>query len=725
MAAVKVEVVVRQAFGRMESSMSNWRGWTGWCIGALLTSFWASSASADTLLMPPRDMLMGTSEVVWGVTTQANGTAFVLDYGDGSAQSSGPVVDRSYIAFNHTYAGSGIFTATLCVGAGAVVPGCPGEQATVVVKVYNSALLSAFDLRNLNVNRAIENGLRFLWQQQVNRAANFPAGTTTFWNADYQTSNTALITLAFENHGYHLPNDNSVPAGVYERFIVQRGLNYILTNTAVQSLIVQTLPAPNRDPCVGAGIEPAPCTGYAPSTEVNSGNYPGYSTAVVSLPLSASGALSRTNPAGPGAGKTYREVLQRLMNTVAWGQIDVLDCSGRGGWHYQLASNICDSSDGSTAGWNLLALLDATSAGITIPAFVKPEFSSFALPNGLNIGGTAQNDGTFDYNADQNPLSGNRNLGKVGIALQGDYFAGKAVGNADVQASINAVSLRWPTGSATGDDQWVCGGARGGSGCSYPTFNVFKGLKLYGIQTLPGVARPAGPGAIPAGDWYADYVDYLVSTQVSPTTTTGGNWNMPFSCCGLAAGYFSPGTAVAELILSPVALIAPDPTLFSTVGLLQGNPLSTNDDTNPVSTNHTVTAQVRAAGNVPVPGATVNFAVISGPNTGASGTCVPAGCVTPASGDVTWTYLGGANTGTDQIRANIGNLQSNTLNKIWIVATLKCDTDGDNDVDLVDLLNIRNANGQVASGPTDPRDGNSDGVINVLDARYCQLRMTR
>jgi hypothetical protein len=664
-------------------------------------------------------MLMGTSEVVWGVTTQANGTPFVLDYGDGSAQSSGNVTDRSYIAFNHTYAGSGIFTATLCVGAGAAVPGCPVEQATVVLKVYNGALLSAFDLRNLNVNRAIENGLRFLWQQQLNRAANFPAGTTTSWTADYPVSNTSFVVLAFENHGYHLPNDNTVPAGVYERFIVQRGLNHILTNTVVQSLNVQTLPAPNRDPCVGAGIEPAPCTGYRPS-----GEFPGYSTAVFSLPLAASGALSRTNTAGPGAGKTYREVLQRMINTVAWGQIDVLNCTGRGGWHYQLASNGCDTSDGSTVGWNLLALLDATSAGITIPAFVKSEFSSFALPNGFNVGGAAGNDGTFDYSADANPLGGNRNLGKVGIVLQGHYYVGKAVGDSDTQKSINAVNLRWPTGSATGDDGWVCGGARGGMGCGYPMFNVFKGLKLFGVQTLPGVARPAGPGPIPAGDWYADYVDYLITNQVSPTSTTGGNWDMDFSCCGLSSFYLSPGTAIAELILSPVALIAPDPTLFSTVGLKQGNPLSTNDDTNPVGTSHTVTAQVRATGDVPVPGATVNFAVIAGPNTGVSGTCNPVGCVTPASGDVAWTYLSNGNPGTDNVRASIGNLQSNTLNKIWVVETgLRCDADSNGTVQMADLVIIRAANGQTATGAGDVRDGNSDGVINVADVRYCQLRL--
>jgi hypothetical protein len=90
---------------------------------------------------------------------------------------------------------------------------------------------------------------------------------------------------------------------------------------------------------------------------------------------------------------------------------------------------------------------------------------------------------------------------------------------------------------------------------------------------------------------------------------------------------------------------------------------------------------------------------------------------------VSWTYNGGSNTGNDKIRANIGNLQSNTVDKFWIIPSLKCDADGNGKVEMADLIIIRNANGQVASGPTDPRDGNGDGAINVADVRYCQLRL--
>ncbi len=55
----------------------------------------ATPAAADTLLMPRRDFLMNTSEVVWGVTTQPNGTNYVIDFGDGTPQVSGNVAAQA------------------------------------------------------------------------------------------------------------------------------------------------------------------------------------------------------------------------------------------------------------------------------------------------------------------------------------------------------------------------------------------------------------------------------------------------------------------------------------------------------------------------------------------------------------------------------------------------------------------------------------------------------
>jgi hypothetical protein len=685
---------------------------------ALLVLMAATSASAETLLMPKRDYLMGVSEVVWGVTTQANGTAFVLDYGDGSAQQTGGVADRSYIAFNHTYANSGPMTVQLCVGAGAAIPGCTGELASVQVNVYNGALLTPENLRGLNINRTIQDGLRFLWTQIQNRAANFPASNFAFWT---RQSFTALVVLAFENHGYKLTNDDVAPTGLYEKYVVQRGLNQVLNGLTSQTLTVQTNLG---SPCVGPGIEPAPCLGY----QDFSGDV-GYATAIASLPFAGSSSLARHAGAflnANVAGKTYGEILQRILNTVAFNQIDGALGPNRGGWAYGSANNSVLNSDSSVVGWDLLALFDGEAAGAVLPALIKSEFGTNGGDANLHAldGHRNSTDGSFDYSANTSEVTSDgigKNLARTAIGLQGLHMVGELSGPR-VDLTVAEMNLYMgpgtpetpPAGSA-----FACqNNGKFNKGCGYGMFNTFKALKLYGITTLPNVNRPAGSIGDP-DDWYEDYRDYLVANQVNPTSQTGGQWQSPGLVFSSSASNVHGETALAELILAPVALIAPDPGLFSTVGL------SPQTDTNPVNTPHTVTAFVQSSGGQPIPGATVGFNVLSGPNAGASGVCNPASCVSPASGLVSWTYMGGPNIGNDKIQANIGTLLSNIVDKFWVIPTgLKCDADNDGDVDNDDLLIIRNANGQAASGPNDPRDGNNDGVINVADYRYCSLRKT-
>lgn len=74
-----------------------------------------------------------------------------------------------------------------------------------------------------------------------------------------------------------------------------------------------------------------------------------------------------------------------------------------------------------------------------------------------------------------------------------------------------------------------------------------------------------------------------------------------------------------------------------------------------------------------------------------------------------------------RVRAFMGALGSNTVTTNWV---LRCDVDGDKDIDLLDVRAVQTSNGQNASGPYDPRDGNGDGRITVADLRYCQLRLT-
>ena len=277
------------------------RGTAAWtvCVSALVLSLAASTASAETLLMPKRDFLMGVSEVVWGVTDQANGTPFTLDYGDGSAVVNGVVADRSYIAFNKAYATAGTFTATLTVG---------GESATVEIRVYDASVLSPNDLRGVNINRAIQNGLRYQWFSQHNRAANFPAGVTTQWTTGtYRHAYTSLIVTAFQNHGYRLPNNNTPPTGIYEKYIVRRGLNFVMQGLTQLNLGPQAA----GNPCVGLAGHPDPCVGF----QMNQGfGHSAYETPLATLAFATSGAPSRTNTEIPGitAGKTFGEILQRV-----------------------------------------------------------------------------------------------------------------------------------------------------------------------------------------------------------------------------------------------------------------------------------------------------------------------------------------------------------------------------------------------------------------------------
>jgi hypothetical protein len=455
--------------------------------------------------------------------------------------------------------------------------------------------------------------------------------------------------------------------------------------------------------------------------------YDGYTTPILAAAIAAatSAAPARTVDAGLGAqngnfvvGKTYTEILQRVVNAIAWGQSD--SGLGKGGWYYNLQAG--SSSDGSTMGWSLLGLIDSQAAGATIPPFAKTNFS-LVLANQLN------NDGTIDYQVDGNPNSTfTGSMTKVGIALQGLAFSGVAAGDARVTNSKNYIVTNWNS-QVSNDDNFECQTGTPtttNKGCGYAMFNIFKGLKSYGITTLAGIGRPAGPAPIAADDWYADYVDNLLANQHAPTDPARGEWAqydeffniasppMGWSCCE----YNTIGiTAMAELILAPVAFVLPDPILFSTVGL---SPASA---TNPVGTDHTVTAFAQSSNNQPVPGATISFSILAGSqNAGVTGTCNPAGCVTGQDGKVNFTYHDNNGAGTDTIQAFIGQQGSNQVTKTWTSnVSERCDADGDGDVDSTDLNIIRAANGQLASSASDPRDGNGDGRINVADVRYCQL----
>lgn len=637
---------------------------------AMLFTVAASSAFAgpgDVVLMPDRDAKMGVPVVVWGNTNPANnGAGWVIDFGD-SSNTSGSVTDASYISTTHTYAAAGVYTVTMTIGA---------DTDTAVVQVFDAGALNAENQRNLGINMAIEDGLRYLYISQNSRQAAYTASSPyTSWttsggmygaDADFTLSYTSLVVLALENHG-HTVLDN--PAQDIFQPVVQRGLNHIFNNLSIVNLGAQ----PSGNPCVGVPVDADTCKGLG---RIGTGHSM-YASSVITLAVAGSGAPGAVVGAGIGAangnfvaGRTYAEILQRQANTIMWGMGD--SSTARGGFGYTHNNN---QGDGSTAGWGVLALLDAEAAGATMPAWVRSDVANYAT-YGLNA------NGSLKYQL----YSGNNssNFPKTGIALQVMAFTNYAAGDPKVVAASGLISSTWATG-------WSNDGFQGqNKGHAYGMFNAFKGLKLYGIQTLPGVGRPAGPGSIPADDWHADYQDWLVANQTAPDNPGAGYWNFPygFSYCGtcdLGGGVIS-FTAIAELILSPVALVLPANLTLS--------PLTA---TNPMNTTHTVTATATSTSGSFVPGATVTFTVTAGPNVGKTGSGV-----TNNLGEASWTYTGDTTTGADTIKANIGQVESNTVEKAWFR-----DTDGDGVWDEDD-------NCPTTPNP-DQADLDSDGVGDVCD----------
>jgi hypothetical protein len=99
----------------------------------------------------------------------------------------------------------------------------------------------------------------------------------------------------------------------------------------------------------------------------------------------------------------------------------------------------------------------------------------------------------------------------------------------------------------------------------------------------------------------------------------------------------------------------------------EGVTLSPSSDTNPVGTQHTLTARVQDDNGDPVVGKQVTIAVLSGPNAGVSGTGV-----SDANGEFSLTYTGLGGPGVDQIQATFVDSQgdtqvSNLVTKEWVM----------------------------------------------------------
>jgi hypothetical protein len=698
--------------------MTSWSRYVA--VAALLATTSLASASTNVLMMRDRPALVNTPVVVWGNTSFPDGT-YTIDFGDTTAPATGTVTDPSFIAATHTYTASGTFTARLTVTSMSAMT----DSETAVITVSDPATTNAFDLRQAKIDMAIEDGLRWLYVNRTDQTS----PPTTSWSLSGSTfAGTSLVALAFQNHSHLVTNDPT--KDIYQR-VIQRALNFIFDEVSTQSLTLQPtgLNPLGNDPCVGPGIEAAPCMGLAAGT----GFLSGYETSIATFAVAAAtaGAPGRVVEAGLGsqnanfvAGKTYAEILQRMVNAVAWGQNDgnggggsdlvaaaaALSCD-EGGFQYTL--NV--GSDGSAIGWAVLSLFDGQAAGATVPPWVAVELANVIAQTSctMNAGEVALSY-TSCYMPGESCCSspgncdGSLNVAKTGVLLQALNYMGVPVTDPRVQGALSYISTRWEMNPDYGF--FKChNGEIDNKGCGYGMFNAFKGLKLYGQDTLPGVTRPAGPGSFPANDWYEDYRDFLVAGQSMPNDPAGGNWENPTMDFSSQTGDSVGSTALAEIILSATALIPPSQLT-----------LSPETATNPVKTSHTVTATATSASGSPVPGARVTFKVLSGPGAG-----TPEGrSDTNAAGQATFTYTNDGTAGTDMIQANIGNLVSNIVQKTWMAPCQTAADCDDGDACTADACDTEAGRCTHTAIPNCERcnnciDDDGDGLVDYEDPDCC------
>jgi len=138
------------------------------------------------------------------------------------------------------------------------------------------------------------------------------------------------------------------------------------------------------------------------------------------------------------------------------------------------------------------------------------------------------------------------------------------------------------------------------------------------------------------------------------------SWPADFLVLAIARGSGASFTATDGSVGTPYILVRGEElTVVSDIAL------APDEATNVVNTAHMVVATVRTNGT-PAANVTVTFRVVAGPNAGRTGSNL-----TDAAGQATFTYTGGASTGTDFIEAQFVDRRgltqtSNRAKKVWV-----------------------------------------------------------
>jgi hypothetical protein len=353
-------------------------GAAAWAAPVVKTVLWVAS---NPLI--PHDTWSGKSISLKGACEQCAGFDYSWDFGDGSAPATGTVSNQYVIEATHTYTGvtGATFTARLTV----TDPGTgDNDSQTYYVQVQDQSL-------PVEVNVAIDEGLWYL--HKTMRRFSDAGGDKGDWyqgtscgafcaSSSYYANSAANINAFFSNG--HL--ETGAASNPYTE-TVQRGMKRVFEMLSPFAIANQTY----GSNCASIGTVNPDSNGNGLGIQVNN-IYPPYQGGSFIDAIVASGTPAAVTTTGPAnvAGRTYKDIVQDLVDAYAYGQ----GYTGTycGGWRYSWNYGCTNcNTDNSTNQWAAIGLIAAERQfGVTVPSWVKT-----ANVNSVNV--TQHPAGYFGY----------------------------------------------------------------------------------------------------------------------------------------------------------------------------------------------------------------------------------------------------------------------------------------------------------------------------------------
>ncbi|MFA5424136.1 MAG: LamG-like jellyroll fold domain-containing protein [Phycisphaerae bacterium] len=331
-----------------------------------------------------------------------------------------------------------------------------------IAVIFAGISLTATAATPAEIEQAIDDGITWLATQQ-----NPSSG---YWQDSGSTAGpTGLALVKLQERAFELGYTPFDPCYPYSEN-VEKGFAYLFSNMGIISTPNQPAGNPDTD---GDGNGVYMSTGY-----------PIYETGIVMMAIATSRAPDRevNSPGSPVDGWTYKEVLQDMVDYMAFGQCD--SGTGRGGWRYSPNSG----ADNSCSGFAVSGLGYAESPrygfNCTIPQFVKDELKIWI--DYIQIDG-GSDDGGSGYTSPNGA-----NILRTGNLIFEMTFAGILSEDPNMQRALDYISRNWDYG-------W--------SGDCQAMYCTANGLWYSQIHTIvvDGNER----------DWHADFADNLVDIQQS------------------------------------------------------------------------------------------------------------------------------------------------------------------------------------------------------------------